>query len=318
MTAIKGQIAAYRRSGETGIHSLDHFALVVPDIEKARTFYAAFGLETRPTRKQIELRVARNAHCWGLVAEGARKKLHYVSFGAFEDDMQKFRERLKVLGVETVQPPKGYESNGIWFHDPDGLLLEIRAAEKTSPFAKTAFECPSAGPNERGALPRKQTRQAQPVRFSHMAIYARDVGRSAEFYARTLGLRISDRAADVIAFCHGIHGSDHHLIAFVKSDGPGLHHSSWDMGSIGGIGLGAMQMAASGHERGWGLGRHVLGSNYFHYVRDPWGSFAEYTADMDYVPFDRDWSAGVHDAEDSFYLWANAPPEDFARNYEIE
>ena len=94
--------------------------------------------------------------------------------------------------------------------------------------------------------------------------------------------------------------------------------SGWDMGSIGGIGLGAMQMAGRGYERGWGLGRHVLGSNYFHYVRDPWGSFAEYTADMDYVPVDEDWSAGVHDAEDSFYLWANAPPDDFARNYEIE
>jgi hypothetical protein len=90
------------------------------------------------------------------------------------------------------------------------------------------------------------------------------------------------------------------------------------MGSVGGIGLGAMQMAGKGYERGWGLGRHVLGSNYFHYVRDPWGSFAEYTADMDYVPVDKDWDAGVHDAEDSFYLWANAPPEDFARNFEIE
>ena len=37
------------------------------------------------------------------------------------------------------------------------------------------------------------------------------------------------------------------------------------------IGLGAMRMHDKGWTKGWGLGRHVLGSNYFHYVHDPWG-----------------------------------------------
>ena len=318
MTAIKGQIAVCRRPGEVGVHSLDHFALVTPDVAKAEAFYSAFGLETRQAGGQLELRVADTAHCWGRIAEAPRKKLHYISFAAFAEDMPAFRARLDSLGVERLSAPPGFESNGIWFRDPDNLMLEIRAAEKTSPFAKAPFECRSSGPNERGALPRKSTPAVRPKRFSHLAIYARDVERSADFYVRTLGLRLADRAADIIAFCHGIHGSDHHMIAFVKSDGPGLHHSSWDMGSIAGIGVGAMQMAGKGYERGWGLGRHVLGSNYFHYVRDPWGSFAEYTADMDYVPVDEDWVPGIHDAEDSFYLWANAPPDDFARNYEIE
>ena len=36
-----------------------------------------------------------------------------------------------------------------------------------------------------------------------------------------------------------------------------------------------------------GVGRHVLGSNYFYYVQDPWGSFAEYSYDIDFVPADR-------------------------------
>ena len=39
-------------------------------------------------------------------------------------------------------------------------------------------------------------------------------------------------------------------------------------------------MADQGHGKGWGLGRHVLGSNYFHYVQDPWGRFAEYSCDI--------------------------------------
>ena len=106
------------------------------------------------------------------------------------------------------------------------------------------------------------------------------------FYRDVLGLRLSDRSGDLVAFMHGIHGSDHHMIAFVKSDGPGLHHLSWDVGSINDIGVGASHMAEKGFAYGWGLGRHVLGSNYFHYVRDPWGSYAEYSCDIDYIPVD--------------------------------
>ena len=92
---------------------------------------------------------------------------------------------------------------------------------------------------------------------------------------------------------HGIHGSDHHMLAFVKSDGPGMHHCSWDVGSINDIGVGATYMADKGFAYGWGLGRHVLGSNYFHYIRDPWGSWVEMYADMDKITdawVTRDWN----------------------------
>jgi hypothetical protein len=59
-----------------------------------------------------------------------------------------------------------------------------------------------------------------------------------------------------------------------------------------------------------------LGSNYFHYVQDPWGSFAEYSCDIDYVPADKVWPARHHADEDSFYLWGPEPPADFAMNHE--
>jgi hypothetical protein len=39
-------------------------------------------------------------------------------------------------------------------------------------------------------------------------------------------------AGDGVCFMHGIHGSDHHLLAFAKSSATGLHHCSWDVGSI--------------------------------------------------------------------------------------
>lgn len=81
---------------------------------------------------------------------------------------------------------------------------------------------------------------------------------------------------------------------------------------------GAMQMADRGYSKGWGLGRHVLGSNYFHYVRDPWGSYSEYSSDIDYIPADCDWPAADHQPEDAIYLWGPQIWADFIVNYEIE
>jgi hypothetical protein len=132
-----------------------------------------------------------------------------------------------------------------------------------------------------------------------------------------LGLRLSDGSGSAIAFLHSPHGSDHHLVALAKSGGPGLHHSSWCVPSLDAIGLGAQQMEQSGYTQGWGIGRHVLGSNYFRYVRDPWGSYAEYSHDIDYIPAGTTWPAADHPGEDSLYVWGPALPSDFITNHEL-
>ena len=141
-------------------------------------------------------------------------------------------------------------------------------------------------------------RSRQPAAFKAGTQNPREFG-MMDFYSRTLGLRLPDRSGDLIVFMHGIHGSDHHMIAFVKSEAPGHHHYSWDVGSISDIGLGATYMLEKGYDRGWGLGRHVIGSNYFHYVRNPWGRYSEYSADIDFVPSTHDWDAGDHPQEES-------------------
>src|ERR1700722_18916683 len=306
-----------RRPGELGVHSLDRFSFAVPRIEEARKFYASFGLDVREEEGALQLHTHGHPHRWGAVTEGPRKQLQFISFGAFEEDLPRFRERLDQMRIARLDPPPGAQSNGLWFRDPDGTPIEIRVAEKTSPNEKSSFDNASQGPAVQSAPNRSRVAPVRPRRLAHMLVFTRDIPAAIKFYGEVLGLRLSDRSGDAIAFMHGIHGSDHHMIAFVKSEGPGLHHLSWDVASINDIGIGAMQMADKGFAAGWGLGRHVLGSNYFHYVRDPWGSYAEYSSDIDYIPVDHDWKAGDHPPEDSFYVWGPTPPEDFAFNYEM-
>lgn len=318
MTAITGKIGITKRPGELGIHSMDTFNMVVPDLTVAEKFYQSFGLDVREEGNTLGLYTLGSDHRWASIGEGEKKRLRFLSFGVYEEDFEPMKRRIESYGVRLMDAPVGFDSNGIWFYDHNGVLIEVKVAEKSSPGEKSEFLMRSQPAGTAASPPRSKAGRVYPRRLAHVLIFTADVPKAIEFYSRVLGLRLSDRSGDGICFMHGIHGSDHHLVAFAKSSGPGLHHCSWDVGSIDEIGRGAMHMADKGFTRGWGLGRHVLGSNYFHYVRDPWGSYAEYSADIDYIPADHDWEAGDFPAEDSMYLWGPEVPKDFVRNTEAE
>jgi catechol 2,3-dioxygenase len=315
MTAIRGYVPASGQPG-LGAHSLDHFVLAVPALAPAQRFYCDFGLDVEPTGNSLALKTFGHDQQWGIVIEGKRKQLHHLSFGCYPEDLAYLQERAEARGIELIDPPKGFESNGFWFCDPDGLRVEIKAAPKTSPARKTCGTWSSSPEGVAGAPVRAKAPLVHPRRLSHVLVFTTDIDRAVDFYSSIVGLQLSDRS-DKVAFMHGIHGSDHHILAFAQSLGPGLHHCSWDMSGIDDIGIGAMHMASKGYSKGWGLGRHVLGSNYFHYVQDPWGSYAEYSCDIDYIPSQQQWQAGHHAPENSFYLWGPEPPSDFAVNREI-
>lgn len=309
-----------RRSNVLGVHSMDHFALTVPDLAEAAAFYEAFGLDVRAEGDALGLYTFGNPHRWGLLREGRRKKFDHLSFGIYEDDLDGFRNRLKQLNIPLIAPPPGGESHGVWFHDEDGNRVEVAVRPRSAPTGKSLFgKDDISGPAGVAACPsRRDVARVKPRRLSHVAIYTTDVGNKIDFYTRVLGMRLSDRSGDFCAFLHGPHGSEHHMFAFVKSGGSGFHHCSWDVGSINDVGLGAEQMQDSGYDKGWGLGRHVVGSNYFYYATDPWGSHSEYSADMDYIPADCDWQAKDYGRGDRFTLWGGEPPQDFGRNFELE
>ncbi len=300
-----------------GVHSLDQFVLAVPDASVARDFYGNFGLNVQAKGNTLELKTFGHEHRWGSVVEGVKtKQMHHLSFGCYAEDIDRLKARIEGNGVKLIDPPPGFDSNGFWFRNHEGVLIEVKVAPKVSPDHKADSQWITVGEGEAAAATRDKAPAVRPRRLSHVLIFTTDIDASLDFYSRNLGLRLSDRAADIVAFMHGIHGSDHHLLALVKSSGPGFHHCSWDTASVNDIGLGAMRMADKGWQKGWGLGRHVLGSNYFHYVQDPWGSFSEYSCDIDYIPKEDRWPAADHKPEDSFYLWGPEVPREFTVNVE--
>jgi catechol 2,3-dioxygenase-like lactoylglutathione lyase family enzyme len=310
------QATVPRRANALGVHSLNRFAFSVPDLDAAERFYSAFGLDTRRDGNRLDVYTHGHSHRWGSVhADGKPKRLQYLSFGAYPEDFEALSRRIQALGA--IEPHPLSDGQGLWTRDPDGTPIQIVVAPKVSPSVRSQPTPSPVAAVGKGAAPgRSSAARVHPRHLSHVLLFTTDVLRQIDFYGDVLGLRLSDRSGDIIAFMHGPHSSDHHLVAFAKSHAPGFHHSSWDVGSIDEVGLGAEQLRAQGYTKGWGVGRHVLGSNYFYYAQDPWGSWAEFSYGIDFVPVDVEWPAADHPAADSFYVWGPEVPEDFVVNQE--
>ncbi|HSV71530.1 MAG TPA: VOC family protein [Methylibium sp.] len=309
---------AWNRPGETryGVHSIDHFALEVPSLSKAYDFFVNFGLDVARCDSVLELRAFGSPHVWAKIFEGPSKRLAYLSLGSWNDEYEPLVEQVLAHGACLADGAPYTDGNGLWFTDPDGNLLQLRPGPKVTPsgLRTQTHALPRAG--QRGVTGRALAARTQPTRLSHVLMFTPDINRAINFYGLALGLRLSDRSRDAVAFMHGRHGSDHHLVAFASSSARGWHHSSWDVDGIDAVGKGGEQMRRAGYTEGWGTGRHVLGSNYFHYVRDPWGSFAEYSADIDFIATGMSWPTGDHPPEDSLYLWGPDVPAYFFHNSE--
>lgn len=302
-------------SSAIAVHSIDHYALNVPSLAEAEHFFSTFGLDVMHANDGLDIR-AGDGHRWARILPSDGKSLAYLSFNCYADDLAALEAQVRAAGAAfDVGTPPG-SADGFWFKDPDGNLIQVRSGAKTMPDAQSPLTHAGISGGVRGARARSEVARVHPRRLSHVLLFTPDTLGAVDFYEKALGLRLSDKSLDLVAFTHAPHGSDHHLLAFVKSHAKGWHHAAWDVASIDEVGNGAAQMATAGFKEGWGTGRHVLGSNFFHYVRDPWGSFCEYSAGIDYVPAGMTWPSGDHDPEDSLYQWGPDVPEYFVQNTE--
>jgi catechol 2,3-dioxygenase-like lactoylglutathione lyase family enzyme len=295
------------------------YALTVPDAEAGKRFYSTFGLIPAERDNVTILRCEGRDQDQVFLVEGKRKQLHHLRFGADEAGLANIRARMRERDIAELRAPAVAFAGGLWLSDPDSNLINVRN-EPARPWrqAREHFAINQPGRYsrfERGCPPRRQVR---PTRLGHVLLFTPNLSRLVEFYIGVLGLRLTDSVPGIIAFLHLPTGGDHHVLALVQDSRPGFHHASFEVESPDEIGLGAQTVLNAGYRNGWGFGRHVLGSNFFHYVRDPWMSMAEYFCDIDQVPADGSWQAKEHLPEDALYLWGPPVPDDFVRNYEAE
>ena len=265
------------------------FGLEVPDLEVAAKFYGTFGLDAQPHGDWLGLRSPGRRQDEAVIVRGTQKRLHHIAVAIDAADENRFAEKLQKAGMKVVGAPAGGHRPGLWFQDPWGTWINLTPG--TRPPA--AVPTPSG---DRIDVARWQdlNRDPKPARIGHMLMFTPDYPKAEAFFTDVLGLRTTDRAAGKVSFMAAGSGTiDHHCFGLIPSTHRGYQHASFQVGSIDDIGFGAARMAKAGYKEGFGLGRHALASNLFHYVRDPWGSWIEYYCDMDKISDQwqtRDWN----------------------------
>ena len=300
------------------VRSLQHYCLAVPDPAIGAKFYQNFGLEGEERSDCMALRYTGRDQDQVLLVDGPRRQLHHLCLATPSGEFAAMQQALEENGTQLLDPPAQAAAEGLWFHDPEGTLINLRAGEAAPWAGAPEWRINSPGhyrrQGGRGCPPRDLA--VKPRRLGHVLTFATNLQRQVDFYTRVLGMRLSDRSEDLIAFLHCPGGSDHHVLAFLAGDRTGLHHASFETANIDEVGLGARQMIAKGYRDGWGFGRHVICSDFFHYICDPWNGLAEYFCDIDYIPADMDWQPKDWLLEDSLYVWGPDVPADFPVNFE--
>ncbi|WP_174296770.1 VOC family protein [Sphingomonas bacterium] len=299
------------------------FTLEVPDLDVGVGFYTDAGLVA-----DVQGDIAR-LRCEGqdrdsiiLIGGAPRKRLHHISLRA--DDLDGMATTVSGAGGKVVAAPSGFEDNGLWVEDPHGMLIHLseRPADPELLAAETAFEVNAPGRVTRkrrsAMLPQSAYAPAKPLRIGHILVFSPDVPASVQFVIDGLGMGLADRAQDIIAFTCARRDSDHHVVAFAKSPGVGFHHCSFQVNDPDEVGRGGRALLARSKRGDWGFGRHTIGSNFFHYIQDPWGSWFEYYSDMDHIDDHSLWTPTNYGMEDSLASWGPDVPHDFVHNYEVD
>jgi catechol 2,3-dioxygenase-like lactoylglutathione lyase family enzyme len=268
------------------LHRLTSVTVGVPDVDAAAAFYREFGLD--------DLGQGRFATTDGgeqlRLVSAERRGLEELGLGADDpDDLARIVRSLAAIGITASR-----SGESVRVIDPTtGTAINVTVAPRVglTPSSAPVFNAP--GRIERsGARADAVLRDApvRPRRLSHVVLGSPDADATGRFFTEGLGFKVSDRVPGVGAFLRC--STDHHNVLVQGAPVTFLHHTSWMVDDVDEVGRGGARMLATDPTRHvWGLGRHHIGSNFFWYLRDPAGNFAEYASDLDVILDDELWKA---------------------------
>jgi len=289
------------------LHRLRSITVGVPVLEAVRGFYRDFGLaeaspghfETADGGEQLRF------------ADAPRRTLLALAVGVDDaDDLGRAAASLAKLGVASQR-----SSDSLHAQEPVTgvhvtLAIEPRIAQKPAPQLATN------GPGRRVRLNARSmaavaSEKPRPRKLSHVVTASTDPAATRRFFVNGLGFRVSDEVGGVgAAFLRC--STDHHNLLVQPGPFAFLHHSAWEMDDVDAVGAAAAAMVAADPKRHcWGLGRHAIGSNYFWYLRDPAGNFAEYTSDLDIIADEEAWRVASSMPVHGLAAWGPPVPREF-------
>ncbi|MCP2335752.1 VOC family protein [Actinomadura rupiterrae] len=290
------------------LHRLSSVTIGVPDVAATAGYYADFGLApgadgwfaTRDGGDQLRL------------VQAPTRRLVELRIGADDpDDLDRAAHRLEALGI----PAERGADTLIAYEAVTGVRAVLQVEPRISQPEVPATRYNGPGRIERAGARAPGILRAEPVRprkLGHAVLGTTDFAATSAFFRDGLGFRTSDMIGDIGAFLRC--STDHHNVLVLAAPVAFLHHTSWQVDDVDDVGRGASAMLDGHPERHvWGLGRHHAGSNFFWYLKDPAGNFAEYYSDMDTILDDQLWTPETLEGARGLFNWGPPPPPSFLR-----
>ena len=273
---------------------MNGYGMEVPDFDIAEKYFTTFGLTVRHKDDNCMTFGSKGRDQDEVVlSKGPKKRLHHVSFNIYPEEIDAYKTFLneeKIAFQESV--PIGGYSEGIWFLDPWGTWFNL-VPRLPAPIRELKRDMASNefGENKRIGVAgfKNLDTSGIPTKLGHIVMFTPEWGKAEEYYMNVLGLEVTERAHGRVSFFNAPHGDywDHHCFAILANPGRGIQHSSFESASIDQVGFCNQRMLQAGYKGGFGPGRQALGSNFFSYIGDPWGSYTEIYADLDQL--DKTW-----------------------------
>ncbi|HZR71067.1 MAG TPA: VOC family protein [Burkholderiales bacterium] len=289
------------------MHRLTAIAIGVPDVAPVAAFYRDFGLaETSPG-----VFATRDGGEQLRLVPSPRRRLLELGVGVdHPDDLERIARSLAALGV----PVERSGDDRIAARDAaSDVQVVVAIAERIAqpPSREARLNLP-------GVVRRRNARadsfaraeRVAPRKLGHVVVGSLDADASRRFLCEGLGFAVSDEIPGVGAFLRC--STDHHNVLVQTAPIAFLHHTAWEVDDVDDVGRGAKAMIDADPSRHvWGLGRHYLGSNYFWYLRDPAGNFAEYYSDLDVIDDAALWRPEPARGMAGLYSWGPPVPGEF-------
>ena len=291
------------------LHRLSRIEIGMPESALLATaaFYRDFGL--------AEIASGRFATTDGgeqlRFSAAQRRTLLALTVGVDDaDDLGRAAASLAQLGVASERAGATLRAQESVTNVRVTLAIEPRSVQKPAPQLATNGPGRSNRLNARSSAA-VASEKPQPRKLSHVVIASSDPAATRRFFVEGLGFRVSDEVGGMgAAFLRC--SSDHHNLLVQPGPFAFLHHTAWEMDDVDAVGAAAAAMVAADPKRHcWGLGRHAIGSNYFWYLRDPAGNFAEYTSDLDVIADEEAWKVASSLPAHGLAAWAPPVPREF-------
>ena len=309
---LKAQCPVRERSDSpvARVQNIAYLIIRRPDPESAARFFVDYGLVIdRRIGSRIYLRGTSTAS-HAVILEKGPADITTVGYLAPMSELEKLAAHFNTPITRRDDVVGG---SYISLQDPDGLTLEINSGlNPLEPLpenpANSSAGTPANTSTEKPRINATVRNSIQPrtvAKLGHTVWSARSLRKTVHWYQDNLGMIVSDfqfipeDPNPLVAFMrcdNGEQPTDHHTLGVGAAIELGHVHSAFEMDSFEDVAVASQWMRKHHKEfrytHGWGIGRHVLGSQIFDYWRDPYDDLFEHYADGDL--FDSAEPTGYH------------------------